>query len=71
MHETAEWSVIANHVLQTLPPAFDERHKVIRALHHLMPPKHPMAKAVADLRFGLDHHASQLRELNLTAEGGR
>lgn len=58
---------LVEHVFQTLPSDVDRRHRLIAALDIVVPVGHPLKGDVQNIRFGLDHHISQLRELTLAA----
>lgn len=58
---------LVEHVLQTLPGDVDRRHRLIVALDIVVPVDHPLKTDVQNIRFGLDRHISQLRELTLAA----
>jgi hypothetical protein len=67
MHETNApgWSVIIDHVLSTLPEGFSDRHRLVKALSDVTPHDHPSLAVIKELRFGLDHHLTALRDLPL------
>ena len=63
------WETVIRHVLMTMPAGVDERSKLLRSLDKLVPAGHELKDQVAQLRFGIDHHLTQLRELALGGEG--
>ncbi len=56
---------VIRHVIATLPPGLDDRAKLLRSLDFIVPVGHPEKEAVSNLRFGIDHHLTQLVELQL------
>ena len=67
MHDP--WTNIVNHVMRSLPSGVDARLSILKSLDEVLPTTHPAAQTVKDSRFGLEHHITQLRELNLGNAG--
>ena len=65
---TTSWNHVVQHVIDNLPAEFEKRHKLVSALADVIPNDHPMHDPIAELRFGLDHHATALIDIpNLTS----
>jgi hypothetical protein len=65
------WSVLAAHCIATLPPDIDQRYQLVKALSESAPPEALLADYVKCLRFGLDHHFTQIMEFSLQNGGSK
>jgi hypothetical protein len=55
--------------MRTLPAGVEPRLSILKSLDEAIPATHSLAETVKDARFGLEHHITQLRELNLGNAG--